>query len=87
MVIQSASGRTETVSGRTETVVAWSGGRHLHLLTWGPIGKTRRAAVDHATGRISDVDDLERALTCIFRHPVQRRIPEHATPDVWFEVG
>jgi hypothetical protein len=36
---------------------------------------------------IADVEDLERALVRIFRDPMQRRIPEHVAPDVWFEVG
>jgi hypothetical protein len=75
------------VPGRVETVVALSGGRRLHLLTLGEIGEGRRASVEHAASRIADVDDLEYALVRIFRHRVQRRIREHATPDVWFEVG
>ncbi len=73
--------------GRIETVFAWSGGRRLHLLTWGEIGARRQAAVVHAASGAVDVDDLERALSRIFRHPVQRRIPGHGAPDVWFEVG
>jgi hypothetical protein len=72
---------------RVETVVAWSGGRRLHLLTLGEIGEGRRASAEHAASRIADVDDLERALVRVFRHRVQRRIRDHATPDVWFEVG
>lgn len=72
---------------RRETVFPWSGGRRLHLLTRGEISERRRAAVRHATARIADVDDLERALGRIFRHGVQRRLPAHAGPDVWFEVG
>ena len=75
------------VSGRVETVIAWSGGRRLHLLTLGEISEGRRASVEHAASRIADVDDLERALVRVFRHRVQRRIRAHATPDVWFEVG
>ena len=74
-------------AGRVETVFPWSGGRRLHVLTWGEISEGRRAAVVHATSRIADVDDLERALGRIFRHAGQRRVPEHAGPDIWFEVG
>lgn len=73
--------------GRVETVIAWSGGRRLHLLTLGEISEGRRASVEHAASRIADVDDLERALVRVFRHRVQRRIRANATPDVWFEVG
>ena len=72
---------------RVETVIPWSGGRRLHLLTWGEIGEGRRASVDHAASRIADVDDLERALVRVFGHRAQRRIRGHATPDVWFEIG
>ncbi len=72
---------------RVETVIAWSGGRRLHLLTWGEIGEGRRASVDHAASRIAAVDDLEYALVRVFRHRVQRRIRSHATHDIWFEVG
>ena len=72
---------------RVETVVAWSGGRRLHLLTLGEIGEGRRASAEHAASRIADVDDLERALVRVFRHRVQRRIRGHATLDAWFEVG
>jgi hypothetical protein len=72
---------------RVETVVAWSGGRRLHLLTLGEIGEGRRASVEHAASRCADVDDLERALVRVFRHGVQRRIREHTTFEVWFEVG
>ena len=72
---------------RVETVIAWSGGRRLHLLTLSEIGEGRRASVEHAASRCADVDDLERALVRIFRHRVQRRIRDHATHDVWFEVG
>ena len=72
---------------QVETVIAWSGGRRLHLLTLGEIGEGRRASVEHAASRIADVDDLEQALVRVFRHSVQRRIRGHATPDVWFEVG
>jgi hypothetical protein len=72
---------------QVETVIAWSGGRRLHLLTLGEIGEGRRASVEHAASRIADVDDLEHALVRVFRHSVQRRIRGHATPDVWFEVG
>jgi len=72
---------------RVETVIAWSGGRRLHLLTWGPMSAGRRASVAHAASRIADVDDLEHALVLVFRHRVQRRIRDHATHDVWFEVG
>jgi len=75
------------VPGRIETVVAWSGGQRLYLLTWSDIGARRWAAVEHAASRIAHVEDLERALVRIFRDPVQRRIPEHVAPDVWFEVG
>jgi len=74
------------VPGRVETVSAWSGGRRLHLLTWGEISEGRRASVEHAASRIADVDDLEHALVRVFGHRVQRRIRGHATPDVWFEV-
>ncbi len=74
-------------SGRIGTIVAWSGGRRLHLLNWGEIGEGRQAAVEHAAARITDVDDLERALRRIFRDSVQRRIPGRAVPDAWFEVG
>ena len=72
---------------RIETVIAWSGGRRLHLLTWGEISEGRRASVEHAASGIGDVTDLEHALVRVFRHRVQRRIRGHATPDVWFEVG
>jgi len=47
----------------------------------------RRASVAHAASRRADVDDLEHAPVLVFRHRVQRRIREHATHDVWFEVG
>jgi len=73
--------------GQVETVIAWSGGRRIHLLTWGAISEGRRSSVEHAASRIADVGDLERALGRVFRHRAQRRIPGHATPDVWFEVG
>ena len=73
--------------GRVETVIAWSGGRRLHLLTYGEISEGRRASVEHAASRIVDVDDIEHALERVFRHRVQRRIRDHATVDVWFEVG
>jgi hypothetical protein len=73
--------------GQVETVIAWSGGRRLHLLTWGEISEGRRASVEHAASRITEIDDLEHALVRVFRHRVQRRIRGHATPDVWFEVG
>jgi len=73
--------------GRLETVFAWSGGRRLHLLTWGELSARREAAVVHATDRIADVDDLEQALGRIFRHRIQRRLPAHVGPDLWFEVG
>ena len=76
-----------TAPGRLDTVFAWSGGRRLHLLSWGELSARRRAAVVHAMARIADIDDLERALGRIFRHGVQRRLPAHAEPDVWFEVG
>jgi hypothetical protein len=72
---------------RVETVIAWSGGRRLHLLTLGEIGEGRRASAEHAASRCADVDDLEQALVRVFRHGVQRRIREHATFEVWFEVG
>ena len=72
--------------GRVETVIAWSGGRRLHLLTWGEIGEGRQASVEHAASRCADVDDLEQALMRVFRHGVQRRIQGHATLDAWFEV-
>ena len=72
---------------RVETVIAWSGGRRLHLLTWGEISEGQRASVEHAASRITEIDDLEHALVHVFRHRVQRRIRGHATPDVWFEVG
>jgi len=72
--------------GRVDTVIAWSGGRRLHLLTWGEISEGRRASVEHAASRSADVDDLEHALVRVFGHRVQRRIRGHATPDVWFEV-
>jgi hypothetical protein len=72
---------------RVETVIAWSGGRRLHLLTLGEIGAGRRASAEHAASRCADVDDLEQALVRVFRHGVQRRIREHATFEVWFEVG
>jgi hypothetical protein len=72
---------------RVETVIAWSGGRRLHLLTWGEISEGRQASVEHAASRCAGVDDLEHALVRVFRHPIQRRIREHATHDVWFEVG
>jgi hypothetical protein len=73
--------------GRVETVIAWLGGRRLHLLTWGEISEGRRASVEHAASRIADVDDFEHALVRVFGHRVQRRIRGHPTPDVWFEVG
>ncbi len=73
--------------GRLETVFAWSGGRRLHLLSQGVLSARRRAAVVHAISQIADVDDLERALGRIFRHRIQRRLPAHAGPDLWFEVG
>lgn len=73
--------------GRVETIIAWSGGRRLHLLTWGEISEGRRASVVHAASRIADVSDLEHALVRVFRHRVQRRIRGPATPDVWFEIG
>jgi hypothetical protein len=47
----------------------------------------RRASAEHAASRCADVDDLEQALVRVFRHGVQRRIREHATFEVWFEVG
>ncbi len=72
--------------GPVETVIAWSGGRRVHLLTGGAISEGRRASVEHATSHSADVDDLDLALGRIFRHRVQRRIRGHATPDVWFEV-
>jgi hypothetical protein len=72
---------------RIETVIGWSGGRRLHLLTVGEIGEGRRASVEHAASHIANVDDLEHALVRVFRHRVQRRIRDHATHDVWFEVG
>jgi hypothetical protein len=72
---------------RVETVIAWSGGRRLHLLTLGEIGEGRRASVEHAASRCADVDDLEQALVRVFRHRVQRRIREHTRLDAWFEVG
>ena len=75
------------VPKRVETVIAWSGGRRLHLLTLGAIGEGRRASVEHAATRCADVDVLEQALVRVFRHRVQRRIRDHATVDVWFEVG
>jgi hypothetical protein len=71
---------------RVETVIAWSGGRRFHLLTWGEIGEGRQASVEHAASRCADVDDLEQALMRVFRHGVQRRIQGHATLDAWFEV-
>jgi len=77
----------DAAPGRIETVFTWSGGRRLHVLTWAEISDRRRTALVHATARIADVDDLERALGRIFRHGVQRRLPAHAGPDVWFEVG
>jgi len=70
-----------------ETVFAWSGGRRIHLLTWSEIGERRRTAVEHVASRIVDVDDLEGALSRIFRRPVQRRIPGRTTPEIWFEIG
>jgi hypothetical protein len=73
--------------GRLKTVFAWLGGRRLHLLTWGELSARRQAAVVHATDRIADVDDLEQALGRIFRHRIQRRLPAHVGPDLWFEVG
>jgi len=73
--------------GQVETVIAWSGGRRLHLLTWGEISEGQRASVEHAASRIAEVDDLEHALMRVFRLRVQRRIRGRATPDVWFEVG
>ena len=72
---------------RVDTVIAWSGGRRLHLLTLGAISAGRRASVEHAATGCADVDDLEQALARVFRHRVQRRIREHAAHDVWFEVG
>ena len=75
------------VPGQVETVIAWSGGRRLHLLTPGALSEGRRASVEHAASRNADVDALDHALVRIFRHRVQRRIQAHATPDVWFEVG
>jgi hypothetical protein len=72
---------------RVETVIAWSGGRRLHFLTPGEIGEGRRASVEHAASRIADVDELEHALVRVFRQQVQRRIRDHATVEVWFEVG
>ena len=84
-------GRGAMVAGdvprRVETIIAWSGGRRLHLLTLGEIGAGRRASVEHAASRCADVDDLEYALVRVFRHRVQRRIRGHATLDAWFEVG
>jgi hypothetical protein len=73
--------------GQVETVIAWSGARRIHLITWGEIREGRRVSVEHAASRIADVDDLEHALVRVFRHRAQRRIPGHATPDVCFEVG
>ena len=75
------------VPRQVETVIVWSGGRRLHLLTWGAMSEGRRASVEHAASRIADVDALDHALVRIFRHRVQRRIRGPATPDVWFEVG
>jgi hypothetical protein len=72
---------------RVETVIAWSGGRRLHLLTWGAISEGRHAGVAHAASRIADVDEFEHALVRVFRQRVQRRIRDHATFEVWFEVG
>lgn len=72
---------------RVETVIPWSGGRQIHLLTWGELGAGRRAAAEHAASQIADVDKLEPAFTRVFRHRVQRRIAGHAAPGVWFEVG
>ena len=72
---------------RVETVIAWSGGRRLHLLTWGAISAGRRASVVHAATGCADVDDIEHALVRVFRQRVQRRIRDHATVEVWFEVG
>jgi hypothetical protein len=71
---------------RVETVIAWSEGRRLHVLTWDAISAGRRASVAHAASRIADVDELEHALVRVFRQRVQRRIRDHATFDVWFEV-
>jgi hypothetical protein len=53
----------------------------------GQISGQRQAAVEHAASRIADIDDLERAVVHILLDPFQWRIPEHVTPDVWFEVG
>jgi hypothetical protein len=75
------------VPRRVETVIAWSGGRRLHLLTWGAISEGRQASVEHAASRIADVDDIEHALVRVFRQRVQRRIRDHATVEIWFEVG
>jgi len=72
---------------RVDTVMGWSGGRRLHLLTWGEISVGRRTGVEHAASRLADVDDLEHELARVFRHHVKRRIQRPATPDVWFEVG
>ena len=72
---------------RVETVIAWSGGRRLHLLTWGAISDGRHASVAHAASRIADVDEFEHALVRVFRQRVQRRIRDHTTHEVWFEVG
>ena len=55
--------RGATVAGNTpgqvETVIAWSGGRRLHLLTWGEISEGQRASVEHAASRIA-----ERIVSC-----------------------
>lgn len=36
--------------GPVETVIAWSGGRRLHLLTWGAMSEGRRASVPGELG-------------------------------------
>jgi hypothetical protein len=73
--------------GQVETVIAWSGARRIHLITWCEIREGRRVSVEDAASRIADVDDLDHALVRVFRHRVQRRLPGQATPNVWFEVG
>ena len=72
--------------GLVETVFAWSNGRRLHVLTREEIGGGRRAAVAHTLRRASDVSEVDRALGRIFHGRAQRRIPNHAGSDLWFEV-
>ena len=68
------------------TVIAWSGGRRVHLLTRGAMSEGRGPAwsTPHPT---ADIDDIDIALGRIFRQRVQRRIRGLATLEVRFEVG